>query len=101
MTLMLFLFTLLVNPFPEPIPPLPITPPVVVYLPQILVEQEPVIFNDKIDCTHDLYNCDDFATWNDAQLAFQYCMVQGLGDPHGLDRDADNFACESLPNPWE
>lgn len=97
----LLLLSMFVNPFPEPIPPLPITPPVMVYLPLIAVESHPVSFEDKISCIGDSYNCDDFLTWNDAQLTYQFCMVQGLGDPHGLDRDADNFACESLPNPWK
>lgn len=56
--------------------------------------------SSSIQCNGDFYNCDSFATWDDAQLAFQFCMIQGLGDPHGLDRDADNFACEALENPW-
>jgi hypothetical protein len=100
MTLLL-IFMLFINQFPIPIPPLPIDPPVVLYLPIVKAEQSPVVFEDSISCVGDLYNCDDFEAWNDAQLAFQFCMIKGLGDPHGLDRDADNFACENLPNPWK
>lgn len=96
---LIFILTL-VPPFPEPIPPLPITPPTVLYLPEIRKEPQPISFTEGVSCTRDIYNCDDFADWNEAQLVYQFCMVQGLGDPHGLDRDADNFACESLPNPW-
>lgn len=39
-------------------------------------------------------NCSGFRTWQEAQAFFQ---MAGPGDPHGLDRDGDGIACESLP----
>ncbi len=39
-------------------------------------------------------NCTDFKTWQEAQAFFQSA---GPGDPHGLDKDGDGIACESLP----
>lgn len=39
-------------------------------------------------------NCSDFSTQRAAQRFFE---SQGPGDPHGLDRDGDGVACESLP----
>ena len=39
------------------------------------------------------YDCDDFETQQQAQ----YVLETEAGDPHGLDRDGDEFACESLP----
>ena len=48
-------------------------------------------------CYADLYNCADFASQYEAQQCYNWCMVQGLGDPHRLDRDADNVACEANP----
>lgn len=38
-------------------------------------------------------NCSDFSTWEEAQAFFESA---GPGDPHGLDRDNDGIACESL-----
>ena len=47
-------------------------------------------------CRSDIYNCSDFATQTEAQKAYKACG--GLGnDVHGLDRDKDGVACESLP----
>ena len=46
-------------------------------------------------CYADLYNCADFASQYEAQQCYNWCMVQGLGDPHKIDRDADGVACES------
>ena len=41
-------------------------------------------------------NCSDFATWPEAQDF--YVSEGGPGeDPHGLDRDSDGTACQSLP----
>jgi len=48
----------------------------------------------KCPCYADLYNCADFASQYEAQQCYNWCMVQGLGDPHKLDRDADGVACE-------
>ena len=41
-------------------------------------------------------NCSDFDTWREAQDFFE---SEGgpESDPHGLDRDGDGIACESLP----
>lgn len=48
-------------------------------------------------CYADLYNCSDFATQAQAQACYEYCLGQGAGDIHRLDRDNDGVACESLP----
>lgn len=39
-------------------------------------------------------DCTDFSTHAEAQTFFE---SQGSGDPHGLDRDGDGLACETLP----
>lgn len=39
-------------------------------------------------------DCSDFSTHAEAQSFFE---SQGPGDPHGLDRDGDGEACETLP----
>lgn len=39
-------------------------------------------------------DCTDFSTHNQAQTFFE---DEGPGDPHGLDRDDDGVACETLP----
>jgi len=39
-------------------------------------------------------DCGDFATHDEAQEFFESA---GSGDPHGLDRDGDGLACETLP----
>jgi micrococcal nuclease len=39
------------------------------------------------------YNCGDFETQKQAQ----YVLENKSGDPHGLDRDRNGIACESLP----
>lgn len=44
-------------------------------------------------CSFDAYNCGDFSTHNEAQSVYEACG----GDVHGLDRDNDGLACESLP----
>lgn len=38
-------------------------------------------------------DCSDFRSWREAQDFFNR---SGPGDPHGLDRDRDGIACESL-----
>jgi hypothetical protein len=38
-------------------------------------------------------DCGDFGSWREAQEFFER---NGPGDPHGLDRDNDGIACESL-----
>lgn len=47
-------------------------------------------------CSTNLYNCSDFVTQNEAQSAFNVCSSVN-GDVHGLDKDKDGVACESLP----
>ena len=49
------------------------------------------------NCTGPDLNCDDFATQEEAQRCYDYCVSQGYGDVFGLDRDSDGIACESLP----
>lgn len=39
-------------------------------------------------------DCTDFSTHSEAQNFFE---SEGPGDPHGLDRDSDGIACETLP----
>lgn len=39
-------------------------------------------------------DCTDFSTHSEAQDFFD---SEGSGDPHGLDRDGDGIACETLP----
>jgi Excalibur calcium-binding domain. len=38
-------------------------------------------------------DCSDFRSWREAQDFYER---NGPGDPHGLDRDSDGIACESL-----
>jgi hypothetical protein len=38
-------------------------------------------------------DCSDFRSWREAQDFYER---SGPGDPHGLDRDNDGIACESL-----
>ncbi len=38
-------------------------------------------------------DCSDFTSWREAQDFYER---SGPGDPHGLDRDRDGIACESL-----
>ena len=38
-------------------------------------------------------DCSDFSSWEEAQAFYEQ---NGPGDPHGLDRDRDGVACESL-----
>lgn len=49
-------------------------------------------------CVADLYNCPDFSSSSAAQACFAFCVSQGAGDIHQLDRDKDGLACESS---WE
>lgn len=48
-------------------------------------------------CSGDTLNCGDFSFHSSAQACFNYCISQGAGDIHGLDKDGNNLACESLP----
>lgn len=42
----------------------------------------------------DLYSCDDFATWNEANAIYQANLP---GDPNRLDTDDDGIPCENKP----
>ena len=46
-------------------------------------------------CSGDIYNCSDFSSHASAQACFSYCLDQGAGDIHRLDRDNDGSACEN------
>lgn len=46
------------------------------------------------DCSGDRYKCDDFAQHAEAQGCFEYCLAQGAGDVHRLDKDGDGMVCE-------
>ncbi len=43
------------------------------------------------------YNCDDFKYQEEAQAVYEKCAKNGL-DIHGLDRNKDGVACQSLPH---
>ena len=48
-----------------------------------------------IHCSSNTYNCGDFSTHAEAQEVFETCG--GINnDVHGLDRDEDGLACETL-----
>lgn len=65
---------------PQPVSPLP--PPAV----------EPVSCN----CSGDVYDCNSFGSWAQAQGCFQYCVSVGQGDVHLLDENGDGLVCEAL-----
>jgi hypothetical protein len=44
--------------------------------------------------SEDVYNCDDFTTWQEAYAVFQ---ASPPGDPNKLDTDFDGIPCEDLP----
>ena len=48
------------------------------------------------DEAKDVYNCDDFATQEEAQAKMEECLAFGK-DVNRLDGDKDGIACESLP----
>lgn len=48
-------------------------------------------------CEENVYNCSDFATQSEAQEVYDTCYTAELPDRHGLDRDGDGVACQSLP----
>ena len=47
-------------------------------------------------CSSNVYNCSEFATHAEAQVAFEKCGGVN-NDVHRLDADKDGLACESLP----
>ena len=48
-------------------------------------------------CSGQFYTCSSFTTQAKAQACYQYCLSQGWGDVHTLDRDYNGLACERLP----
>lgn len=48
------------------------------------------------ECGSNVYNCGDFATQEQAQIVFDFCLKE-YGDVHRLDADKDGVVCESLP----
>ena len=49
---------------------------------------------EKIICSTNTYDCDDFTTQAEAQKVLEEC---GYSDIHYLDGDNDKLACENLP----
>lgn len=49
-------------------------------------------------CEQNVYNCSDFATQEEAQEVYNTCNTPDNRDRHGLDRDGDGVACQSLPS---
>lgn len=48
-------------------------------------------------CEENVYNCSDFTNQQDAQDVYNTCYTVEQPDRHGLDRDGDGVACQSLP----
>lgn len=48
-------------------------------------------------CEENVYNCGDFKTRSEAQEVYDTCHTSEIPDRHGLDRDGDGIACQSLP----
>jgi Excalibur calcium-binding domain len=48
-------------------------------------------------CEENVYNCGDFKTQSEAQEVYDTCHTSENPDRHGLDRDGDGVACQSLP----
>lgn len=48
-------------------------------------------------CEENVYNCSNFSTQNEAQEVYDTCYTIDRPDRHGLDRDGDGVACQSLP----
>jgi Excalibur calcium-binding domain len=48
-------------------------------------------------CEENVYNCSDFKTQGEAQEVYDTCNKPDNRDRHGLDRDGDGVACQSLP----
>ncbi|MBZ0305101.1 MAG: excalibur calcium-binding domain-containing protein [Anaerolineae bacterium] len=50
------------------------------------------------DCNRsNAYNCSNFRTHAEAQTCYETCLAVTGRDVHGLDRDKDGRACETLP----
>ena len=50
----------------------------------------------EYSCSGNTYNCTDFSTHAEAQSVYEVCG-EISNDVHGLDRDGDGLACETLP----
>ncbi len=48
-------------------------------------------------CEENVYNCSNFKTQSEAQEVYDTCTSTENRDRHGLDRDGDGIACQSLP----
>lgn len=48
-------------------------------------------------CEENVYNCSDFKIRSEAQEVYDTCHTAEMPDRHGLDRDGDGVACQSLP----
>lgn len=48
-------------------------------------------------CEENVYNCTNFKTQPEAQEVYDTCTSAENRDRHGLDRDGDGKACQSLP----
>ena len=48
-------------------------------------------------CEENVYNCTNFKTQGEAQEVYETCKTDEQPDRHGLDRDGDGIACQSLP----
>ena len=48
-------------------------------------------------CEENVYNCSNFTTQSEAQEVYDTCNSAENPDRHGLDRDGDGIACQSLP----
>ncbi len=48
-------------------------------------------------CEENVYNCSNFQTQAEAQEVYDTCKTAEQPDRHGLDRDGDGIACQSLP----
>lgn len=70
--------------------PLPTNTLVVIIIPT----QAPAV--GVCSCGGDSLNCSDFSSHSSAQSCYDYCVSVGAGDIHGLDKDGDGDACESL-----
>lgn len=69
---------------------------VFVIIPYFSEGTSPLLKLEDTNCNSDVYNCGNFTTQEKAQIVFDYCKQQGAGDIHGLDKDGNGKACETL-----
>ena len=48
-------------------------------------------------CEENVYNCSNFKTQPEAQEVYDTCTSAENRDRHGLDKDGNGLACQSLP----